>query len=101
MSGHIFDMVNRINQNKISKRRKFKGNNRATLHSKKSETSTAFNFPVASKIELEKLKSRVGIAEKADRRKSLFIFVIAIAIVAFAFWAFINYYKVDSYTIAS
>ncbi len=56
MSGHIFDMVNRITQNKISRRKKFKSDNREQMHSEKSEVDTEYVFPKVSKPKMERIK---------------------------------------------
>jgi len=101
MSGHIFDMVNRIKQNKTQKRKKFKGDNRAMLYSEKSAIATEYSFPTVSESEMELIKMQIQKTTKTSYRKSLFVFTIVMIIVALAFWLFIQYNNVGSYTIAS
>lgn len=61
-AGHILDMMNRIRQNaalKSSRKNKFKGNNRSGIYSKEHPTKLEFDFPKASKDELEQLKNNL------------------------------------------
>ena len=53
MSGHIIDMVNRIKQNKIQKRKKFQGDNRSLLSLESSTGITHYDFPSVSSQKLE------------------------------------------------
>ena len=101
MSGHIFDMVNRIKQNTTRKRKKFQGDNRALIYSEKRNTSTAYTFPTVSESEMELLKIQIAKNTKTRYFKSLYVFAIVMAIVIFAFWAFLRYFSVNPYTIAS
>ncbi len=90
MSGHIFDMVNRIAQNKVSRRKKFKGDNREYMHSGKIEVDTEYVFPKVSQLKMERLKLRIQQAAKVDNRKSVYYFILSILIAALLFWAIIN-----------
>ena len=101
MSGHVFDMVNRIKQNKTKKRKKFRGDNRAMMYSEKLETATEYTFPTVSESEMELIKIRIRRTAKANQLKSLYILAIVIVMVALVFLAFVQYFRVDSYTIGS
>ncbi len=92
MSGHIFDMVNRISQNKISRRKKFKGDNRAYMHSEKIDHSTEYTFPEVSELKVERMKISIQREAKADNRKSLYYFVISLLIAALLNWAIVTFY---------
>ena len=101
MSGHIFDMVNRIKQNTTQKRKKFQGDNRAMMYSEKLETGTEYTFPTISESEMELLKIQIAKNTKTSYRKSLYILAAVLAIVTLAIWAFVQYFSVSPYTIAS
>lgn len=82
MSGHIIDMVNRIKQNTIPKRKKFKGNNRALMYSEKFKTGVEYSFPSISKAELQLLKSEINEKAKKDSRTTFYIFIASIIMVS-------------------
>lgn len=97
MSGHIFDMVNRIAQNKISKRKKFKSNNREHIHSKKIDANTEYVFPKVSAPKMERIKRRIQQEAKADNRKSLYYFIISLLVAALLFWTIVTFYDLNKY----
>jgi len=92
MSGHIFDMINRINQNKISKRRKFKGNNHQNMYSGKLDTSTTYDFQTASAAELENIRQILKEESKKQQRNSYYLLAICIIFAAMAVWSFLQYF---------
>lgn len=97
MSGHIFDMVNRIAQNKISRRKKFKGDNRALMHSEKSEVETEYVFPKVSGSKMERIKLHIQRDAKADNRKSLFYFILSLIFAALLVWVIVTFYDINKY----
>lgn len=92
MSGHIFDMVNRIAQNKISRRKKFKGDNREYMHSETIDYTTEYIYPEVSEIKVERMKLSIQREAKADNRKSLYYFVISLLFAALLIWAIVTFY---------
>ena len=97
MSGHIFDMVNRIAQNKVRKRKKFRENNRDTIYSENKATSIEYDFPKVSKYEMERIKFRIQSQAKADNRKSFYFFLVSLLIAALLVWAFVSFYTPGNY----
>jgi hypothetical protein len=97
MSGHIFDMVNRIAQNKISRRKKFKGDNREHMHSKKIDPNTEYVFPQVSEPKMERLKRRIQQEARADNRKSLYYFIISLLVSALLVWTIVTFYDLNKY----
>ena len=85
MSGHIIDMVNRIKQNNISKKRQFKGDNRALMHTEKSKTVTEYTFPMASDTEIELFKAEIREKSLADKRDLFFILLASFVLVTLIF----------------
>ena len=94
-AGHILDMINRIKQNKRSKRREFKGDNRENIYSEKFDVVTAYDFPTVSDVELEKIRRFIKEKAKQDKRKSYYLLVISIILASMAIWAFLRYFKVN------
>ncbi|WP_373519904.1 hypothetical protein [Pricia sp.] len=92
MSGHIFDMVNRIAQNKISRRKKFKGDNRAYMHSEKIDHPAEYTFPEVSEPKMERMKLSIQREAKSDNRKSFYYFVISLLVAALLIWAIVTFY---------
>lgn len=86
-AGHILDMINRIKQNKVSRRKKFRGDNRESIYSEKFDQTTEYDFPKASTGEMEMLKLEIQQKAKANNRRLFFLLLISAAVVAFAFWA--------------
>jgi len=93
-AGHIFDMINRIKQNKISKRKKFKGDNRENIYSEKFDSETEYDFPSPTNTEIDRLKLVIRKNTQQDRQKSYFILAISIVIASLAIWFFLQYFKV-------
>lgn len=89
--GHVNDMVNRIKQNtslKKSHKRKFKGGND---YSSISRTKTEYDFPKISKLELEKIKTRLyqkANIERIQQNKFTIIFILVILL----FFAIFNFF---------
>lgn len=96
MSGHIFDMVNRIAQNKVRKRKKFRGDNRENIYSEK-KTSVEYDFPKVSKSEMERIKLRIRQQTSTSSRKSFFYLLLSLLIAAILFWAIITFYDPGKY----
>jgi len=92
--GHMMDMMNRIRQNaalKVSRRNKFKGNNRETNFSKKKSSKPEYDFPKVTSSELKLIKAKIKEEAIKERKKQLLIlmlFAIAVTIVFLTF----NYY---------
>lgn len=82
MSGHIIDMVNRIRQNTISKRKKFQGDNRAMMFAGNTKQSTSYEFPTLPEAELDNLKTAIRNAAKENARRSLYVLIVCIGIAA-------------------
>lgn len=97
MSGHIFDMINRIAQNKISRRKKFKGDNRENIHSEIIDIDTEYTFPEVSSAKLERIKLRIQRETKADNRKSFFYFILSLLIAALLVWTIVTFYDLNKY----
>lgn len=95
MSGHIFDMVNRMAQNKISKLKKFKDDNRKHIYSEKIDNNTEYDFPKVSELKMEILKRRIQLEAKADNRKSLYYFIISLLIAAVLVWTIVTFYDLS------
>ena len=91
MSGHIFDMVYRIAQNKTSKP-KFKGDNRAHINGNKADGSRQYHFSKISELPLARLRSLIQKEALTDHRKSAFYYVLSIVIAAGSVWAFVSLY---------
>lgn len=95
MSGHIFDMVNRIAQNQNRKRKKFRGDNRKIVLSEKIDTATAYDFPTVSEAQLRDVKLLIQEKARRDRRKSYYVLAIAIILSSVAIWIFLRYFKLN------
>jgi hypothetical protein len=57
--GHILDMINRLKQNKLSKRKKFQGANRKILLSVGTHETTPYNLPTFSEEQMEVFKKQL------------------------------------------
>ena len=93
-AGHILDMMNRIRQNaalKVSRRDKFKGNNRKGFYSKKEQSKPEYDFPKVSDSELKLIKSKIKKEALKEHRKQLLIWVLFAIAVVIVFITF-NYY---------
>ncbi|SDD97009.1 hypothetical protein SAMN05421636_102471 [Pricia antarctica] len=97
MSGHIFDMVNRIAQNKISRRKKFKGDNRDPMHDAEIDVETEYVFPKVSVPKMERIKLRIQREAKAENRKSLFYFILSLMFAALLVWIIVTFYDLNKY----
>ena len=92
--GHIMDMMNRIRQNaalKVSRRNKFKDNNRKINFSKKTTTKPEYDFPKVSKSDLEIIKSHIKENALKENKKQLLLLALFVSIVIIVFLIF-NYY---------
>jgi len=92
--GHMMDMMNRIRQNaalKVSRRNKFKGNNRKTNFSKKEQLKPEYDFPKVSDSELKLFKSKIKEEARKEHRKQLIYWVFFAIAVVLVFIIF-NYY---------
>ena len=98
MSGHIFDMINRIAQNKIPRRKKFKGNNREHLHSEKLSNATEYDFPNVSRTDLNRIKQTIRQGNKMENRKALLYFIVCLVLVALIAWMIISFYDLNKYS---
>lgn len=78
MSGHIFDMINRIKQNKILQKDKFQGKNRGLLYTDSSQIVTQYDFPSVSSEDLEQIKNSIRQESVIQKRKYYFLLVIFI-----------------------
>lgn len=88
------DMMNRIRQNaalKVSRRNKFKGNNRETNFSKKKLSKPEYDFPKVSNSELKLLKNKIKEEAIKERKKQLIVLILFAVGVTIVFLAF-NYY---------
>jgi len=97
MSGHIFDMVNRIAQNKTSKSKKFKGDHRENIYSENNGIITEYTFPKVSESSMDHIKQVIQEEAKSESRKSIYYFIISILISAVVIWAFISFYDIGKY----
>lgn len=94
----MMDMMNRIRQNaalKVSRRNKFKGNNRAGIFSKKINPKPEYDFPKISNSELERIKTKIRENASKENKKQLLIWILFAVVVAIVFIIF-NYYKTTS-----
>lgn len=98
MSGHIFDMINRIAQNKIPRRKKFKGNNREHLHSEKLSNATEYDFPNVSRTDMNRIKQTIRQDTKTENRKALLYFIVCLVLVASIVWVIISFYDLNKYS---
>ena len=98
MSGHIFDMVNRIAQNKVSRRKKFKGDNREPMHSVKIDTKTEYDLPNASTADLVRIKEQVNQSNKSENRKSLLYLIASLLLVGLIVWVIITFYDLTKHS---
>lgn len=94
MSGHIIDMVNRIKQNKIPKRRKFKGDNRELMYSGLSVESVEYNFPEMSATALEQLRAQIRGHKRKDRINTLLALIISAVIISLLLIFFLENYRI-------
>ena len=94
---HSFDMVNRIKQNSIPKRKKFRGNNRVLIHSDKFETETQYDFPIVSDSDLNDIKLSIRNEAKTENRRMIFYLFISLLISAILIWAFITFYDLNKF----
>ncbi|AWX44997.1 hypothetical protein HME9304_02004 [Flagellimonas maritima] len=92
MSGHIIDMVNRIKQNKIPKRKKFQGDNRKPIYVDATVT-TEYNFPKFTKSELEKFSAKFGKEKKRDWEKTILYFSLCLLVLVIFATLFFKLYK--------
>jgi len=90
-------MVNRIKQNKIPKRKKFKGNNRLLVHADIFETETEYDFPIVSESEINDIKLSIQHKAKIENRKMIFYYFISLLIAIILVWAFITFYDLNKY----
>ncbi|UII77086.1 hypothetical protein LV716_04660 [Flagellimonas sp. HMM57] len=95
MSGHIIDMVNRIKQNKIPKRKKFQGDNRKLMYVRNTE-ATLFDFPKISEYELQKFKVEIKKKIKKDQAITLLLFIISFVIATILVVIFLKFYKLPN-----
>ena len=92
--GHMIDMMNRIRQNaalKVSRRNKFKGNNRKTNFSKKEQLKPEYDFPKVSDSELKLIKSKIKEEARKENKKQLLIWILFAIAVVIVFLIF-NYF---------
>jgi hypothetical protein len=85
MSGHIIDMVNRIKQNKVQKRKKFKGDNRVLIHAENLKIATEYEFPVPSETHFKILKAEIQEKARNRQRYSIYILIASFILVALIF----------------
>jgi len=88
------DMMNRIRQNaalKVSRRNKFKGNNRKTNFSKKEQLKPEYDFPKVSDSELKLIKSKIKEEARKENKKQLLIWILFAIAVVIVFLIF-NYF---------
>lgn len=82
--GHINDMVSRIRQNaalKVSRRDKFRGNNRKINFSKKVQPKPEYDFPKVSKSELDLIKSRIKEeALKKNKKQQIYLILFGMMV---------------------
>ncbi len=88
MGAPSIEMVNRIKQNNISKRKQFKGDNRVLMHTEKSKTVTEYTFPMAYETEIELFKAEIQEKSLADKRDSFFILLASFVLVTLIFLGF-------------
>ena len=98
MSGHIFDMVNRIAQNKVSRRKKFKGDNREPMHSAKIIAETEYELPNASTADLEGIKEQIQQSNKSENRKSVLFLIVSLLLVGLIVWVIITFYDLTKHS---
>ena len=92
--GHIMDMLNRIRQNaalKVSRRNKFKGNNRKINFSKKEQSKPEYDFSKVSKVELESIKNKIKEDARIEHKKQYLFWVLLIIFSSILFLLF-NYF---------
>ena len=92
--GHIMDMMNRIRQNaalKVSRRNKFKGNNRKINFSKKEQPKPEYDFPKISISKLKLIKTKIKEEARKEYRKQ-HIYWLFFAIGVFVIFMIFNYY---------
>jgi len=92
--GHMMDMMNRIRQNaalKVSRRNKFKGNNRKINFSKKEQLKPEYDFPKVSDSELKLIKSKIKEEARKENKKQLLIWILFAIAVVIVFLIF-NYF---------
>lgn len=80
--GHVQDMISRIKLNREqrpSKRTKFKGDNRETMHSSDKKTGR-LNFKTLPENELDEIKKQIRERAKAKHKRDLQVFGIIIVI---------------------
>jgi len=93
-AGHILDMMNRIRQNaalKVSRRNKFKGNNRKINFSKKEHPKPEYDFPEISKSKLKLIKTKIKEEARKEHRKQ-HMYWVCFAIGVFVIFMIFNYY---------
>ena len=93
MSGHIIDMVNRIKQNKIQKRKKFQGDNRSLLSLESSTGITHYDFPSVSSQKLDEIKNNIRLKAVIRRRNSYLLLGFCILITIVLGLIFLDSYK--------
>ncbi|MFT6795527.1 MAG: isoprenylcysteine carboxyl methyltransferase (ICMT) family protein YpbQ [Maribacter sp.] len=83
--GLIFDMINRLKQNKLSKRKKFQGDNRKALLSEGAHETTTYNFPTFSTAQMEVFKKHLLEQNKKDRTTTIIASLIGVTLVVLLF----------------
>ncbi len=86
--GHILDMINRLKQNKLSKRKKFQGDNRKVLLSEGTHETTTYNFPTFSEEQMEVFKKDLLERNKKDRTTTIIASLIGVTLVVLLFLFF-------------
>lgn len=94
MSGHIFDMVNRIRQNKIPRRKKFKGDNRELMHADLTQENVEYDFPEITESDLDQLRIRIQELNRKNKRNTLYALMISVIIIALLLVFFLKTYQV-------
>ena len=81
-AGHVLDMINRMKQNRAirtSNKQKFRSNNREATHSDKG--AGALHYKEVTTEELEKVKSKIRLKARFERKKEIFVITFFIVIV--------------------
>jgi hypothetical protein len=83
--GHIFELINRLKQNKLSKRKKFQGDNRKVLLSRGTHETTTYNFPTFTEEQMMLFKKDLHQRNTKDRTTTTIAFLLALVLVALLF----------------
>lgn len=90
--GHVFDMINRMKQNRAqrpSNRAKFKENNRTMIYSKNCELNP-LQFKSVSEEELKEIKEQIRKrAKKARKKERIFYVISTTCLLAIIIWILI------------